>query len=115
MREISFEKVRYFEPLVSFRSMRHSHCTFRLAIARTETHRRSVLPSLLRFLVDPDSVRNELLLDFLQHKDQHLAVLCANCLMDFFFVVERMTFLCGKRKINVRSQIHYYYGGGSRC
>ncbi len=47
------------EPMVSFRSMRPSRRAFRLAPARTETYRRSVLPSLLRFLIFPDSVRTE--------------------------------------------------------
>ncbi len=49
------------EPKVSFRSMRPSRRAFRLPPARTETYRRSVLPSLLRLLIDPNSVRNELL------------------------------------------------------
>ncbi len=49
------------EPMVSFRSMRPSRRAFRLAPARTETYRRSVLPSLLRLLIDPNAVRNEIL------------------------------------------------------
>ncbi len=44
------------KPMVLFRSMRPSRRAFRLAPARTETYRGAVLPSLLRFLIDPYSV-----------------------------------------------------------
>ncbi len=53
------------EPMVSFRSMLPSRRILRLAPARTKTYRRSVLPSRLRFLIDPDSVRNGLLRNLL--------------------------------------------------
>ncbi len=55
------------EPMVSFRSMRPSRRAFRLAPARTETYRRSVLPSLLRFHIGPNSVRNALQRNLLQN------------------------------------------------
>ncbi len=54
------------EPTASFRSMRPRRA-FRLAPARTETYRPSVLSSLLCIHIDPDSVRNELLCNLLEN------------------------------------------------
>ncbi len=56
-----------YEPMVSLRSMRPPRRAFRFAPVRTETYRRSVLPSLHRFLIEPNSVRNELLHNLLQN------------------------------------------------
>ncbi len=51
-------------PLLTFRSLRPSRRAFRSAPARTETHRKSIIPSLLRFSIDPSAIKNDLFLNF---------------------------------------------------
>ncbi len=51
-------------PLMYYRSNRPLRREFRYAAARTERHRQSIIPFLLRFLIDPSSIRSELIVNF---------------------------------------------------
>ncbi len=52
------------DPSLTFRSLRVSRSSFRRVPARTETHQKSFIPSLLRLSIDPSATKNDLLLNF---------------------------------------------------
>ncbi len=52
------------DPLLTFRSLCPSRHAFRSAPACTETHRKSIIPSLLRFSINPSTIKSDPFLNF---------------------------------------------------